>query len=79
MNDPVGVVIAEGRPPMLLLINHRYPRLGAVLSVVSSLAFVAFGVAEHSMLMIVSSALWLALPIVKTAYKRQHGAPQARP
>jgi hypothetical protein len=62
---------------MLLLINHRYPRLGAVLSVLSSVAFIAVGVTEHSMFMIVSSALFLALPLVKTAYKR-HGTPQAR-
>jgi hypothetical protein len=62
---------------MLLLINRRYPRLGAVLSAASSVAFIAVGVAEHSMFMIVSSALFLALPLVKSAYKR-HGAPQAR-
>jgi hypothetical protein len=63
---------------MLFLINHRYPRLGAVLSVISSFVFVAIGVAEHSAFMIVSSAVWLALPLVKTAVKR-HGTPQARP
>jgi hypothetical protein len=61
---------------MLLLINHRYPRLGAVLSVLSSVAFIAVGVAEHSMFMIVSSAVFLALPIVKTC--KRHGAAQAR-
>jgi hypothetical protein len=61
---------------MLFLINHRYPRLGAVLSVLSSVAFIALGVHEHSMLMIVSSAVFLALPLVKTVAK--HRAPQAR-
>jgi hypothetical protein len=64
---------------MLLLINRRYPRLGAVLSVLSSVAFIALGVAEHSMFLIVTSAVFLALPIVKTARKRQDGTPQARP
>jgi hypothetical protein len=55
---------------MLFLINHRYPRLGAVLSVVSSVVFVAIGVAEHSAFMIASSAVWLALPLARTAAKR---------
>jgi hypothetical protein len=54
---------------MLLLINHYWPRLGAVL--------IAAGVACHSMFMIVSSAVFLALPLVKTACKR-HGTPQVR-
>ena len=62
---------------MLLLISHRYPRLGAVLSVLSSVVFIAIGVAEHSMFMIVSSAAFLALPLVKTVAKR-HGSAQAR-
>jgi hypothetical protein len=64
---------------MLLLINHRYPRLGAVLSVISSVAFLALGVAEHSAFMMVFSAASVALPLFKTVYKRQHGTPQARP
>jgi hypothetical protein len=63
---------------MLFLINHRYPRLGAVLSVVSSVVCVAIGVAEHSAFMIATSAAWLALPLAKTAVKRC-GTPQARP
>jgi hypothetical protein len=62
---------------MLLLINHRYPRLGAVLGVISSVAFIALGVAEHSKSMIAFSAVSLALPLVKTACKR-HGTSQAR-
>ena len=62
---------------MLLLINHYWPRLGAVLSVLSSLAFIAAGVAAHSVFMIVSSAAFLALPLVKTACKR-HGTTQVR-
>jgi hypothetical protein len=62
---------------MLLLVNHYWPRLGAVLSVLSSLALIAVGVAGHSVFMIVSSAVFLALPLVKTACKRR-SAPQAR-
>jgi hypothetical protein len=64
---------------MLLLINRRYPRLGTVLSVLSSAAFIALGVCEHSMFLIVTSALFLALPIVKTARQHQNSTPQARP
>jgi hypothetical protein len=64
---------------MLFLVNRRYPRLGAVLSVLSSVAFVALGVAEHSMFMMFSSAVFLALPLVKAARKHQAGAPQERP
>jgi hypothetical protein len=63
---------------MLFLINRRYPRLGAVLSVLSSVAFIALGVAEHSMFLLATSALFLALPIVRTAAKR-HATPQGRP
>jgi len=62
---------------MLLLINHRYPRLGTVLSVLSSVAFIAVGVRDHSMFLIVSSAAFLALPLIKTVGKR-HASAQAR-
>jgi len=62
---------------MLLLINHRYPTLGAVLSALSSVAFIAYGIADHSTLIIVSSVLFLALPIVKTIYKHRQDTAQA--
>ena len=64
---------------MLLLINRRYPVLGAVLSVISNVAFIAFGVAVHSALIVVTSALFLALPIARTAHNRRRSTPQARP
>jgi hypothetical protein len=63
---------------MLFLIRHRYPRLGAVLSVLSSVVFLALGIADQSVFMIASSALFLALPLFKTLSKR-HDAPRARP
>jgi hypothetical protein len=63
---------------MLLLINHRYPRLGSVLSVISSVVFIALGVAGHSVFMIAFSAVSLALPLVKTAVKRQQGTARVR-
>ncbi len=62
---------------MLFLIRHRYPRLGAVLGVLSSVAFIAYGVYDHSAFMIVSSAAFLALPLVQ-AYAKRHGAGPAR-
>lgn len=57
---------------MLFLLRHRYPRLGAVLS---SLAFVAWGLAEHSTFMVVSSAVFLVLPLAQTAAKRRGLSP----
>ena len=63
---------------MLLLINYRYPRIGSVLSVISGVVFIALGVAGHSAFMIAFSAVSLALPLVKTAVKRQQGTPRAR-
>jgi hypothetical protein len=63
---------------MLFLIRHRYPRLGAVLSVLSSVAFIALGLAEHSTFMIVSSVVFLVLPLVQAAAKRRGSTPQVR-
>ncbi len=62
---------------MLLLINHRYPVLGAVLSAISNVVFLALGLAEHSALMIVLSAPFLALSVVQFARRRRHSTPQA--
>ena len=77
MNGPVGAVIAKGSPVMLFLISHRYPVLGAVLSAISNIVFLALGLAEHSAFLIVMSAPFLALSIVQFA-RRRH-TPQARP
>jgi uncharacterized membrane protein len=63
---------------MLFLINHRYPVLGAVLSALSNIVFLALGLAEHSTLLIVMSAPFLALSVVQFAYRRRHGISQAR-
>jgi uncharacterized membrane protein len=77
MNGPVGAVIAKGSPVMLFLISHRYPVLGAVLSAISNIVFLALGLAEHSAFLIVMSAPFLALSIVQFA-RRRHHTPQAR-
>jgi uncharacterized membrane protein len=64
---------------MLFLIRHRYPLLGAVLSAISNVVFLALGLAEHSTLLIVMSAPFLALSIVQFIHRRRHHTPQARP
>jgi uncharacterized membrane protein len=63
---------------MLFLIRHRYPVLGAVLSAISNVVFLALGLAEHSTLLIVMSAPFLALSIVQFAHHRRHSTPQIR-
>ena len=62
---------------MLFLINRRHPVLGAVLSAISNVVFLALGLVEHSTLLIVMSAPFLALSIVQFARHRHH-TPQAR-
>ncbi len=61
---------------MLFLINRRYPVLGAVLSAISNVVFLAIGFAEHSTLMIVMSAPFLALSVVQFAHRRRRSTPQ---
>jgi uncharacterized membrane protein len=63
---------------MLFLVNHRYPVLGAVLSALSNIVFLVLGIAEHSTLLIVMSAPFLALPVVQFTYRRRQGTRQAR-
>jgi len=57
---------------MLFLIKNRYPVLGAVLSAISNVVFLALGLAEHSTLLIVMSAPFLALSVVQFTYRRRH-------
>jgi hypothetical protein len=63
---------------MLLLIIRRWPRTGAALSVLTNIAFVAAGVAIHSMVTVLASAAFLALSVGKSA-RRFRGTRQARP
>jgi uncharacterized membrane protein len=62
---------------MLFLVKSRYPVFGAVLSALSNVVFLALGVAEHSTLLIVMSAPFLALSIVQFTYRRRHHTPEA--
>jgi uncharacterized membrane protein len=61
---------------MLFLVRHRYPVLGVVLSALSNVVFLALGIAEHSTLLIVMSAPFLALSIVQFTHRRRHANPQ---
>jgi uncharacterized membrane protein len=63
---------------MLLLINHRYPVLGSVLSALSSVLFIAIGIHTHHSGLIVFSAAGIALSAVQFTYRRQRGAAAAR-
>jgi hypothetical protein len=63
---------------MLFLIKNRYPVLGAVLGAISNVVFLALGLAEHSTLLNVMSAPFLALSIVQFAHRRRHDTPQIR-
>jgi hypothetical protein len=64
---------------MLLLINRRYPVLGAILGAIASLAFIAIGVTSAHPLMIVMGAVSLALSAVRMAHRFQPHTSQARP
>ncbi|MGD0607885.1 MAG: hypothetical protein ABSA53_30400 [Streptosporangiaceae bacterium] len=64
---------------MLFVINHRYPVLGAVLSALANVVFLALGLVDHSTLLIVMSAPFLALSVVQFVYRRRRSTPSARP
>lgn len=57
---------------MLFLIKHRYPVLGAILSALSNIPFLVLGIMEHSTLLILFSAPFLALSVVQFTYRRRH-------
>jgi hypothetical protein len=62
---------------MLLLISHRYPRLGAVLSATSSVVFLALGLATHHQLLVMISAAGIALSAAQFTVRHRRAA-QAR-
>jgi uncharacterized membrane protein len=57
---------------MLLLINHRYPILGSVLSALSSVVFIAIGLHTHHSGLVIFSVAGIALSIVQFTYRRRH-------
>jgi hypothetical protein len=63
---------------MLLLINHRYPRLGAVLSALSSVVFLVIGMQTHHSWLVAMSAFGIALSALQfTVRYRRAATPQA--
>jgi hypothetical protein len=74
MNEPATTGRSERKPAMLFLIKNRYPVLGAILSALSNVVFLALGIVDHSTFMILMSAPFLALSVVQFMYRRQHPA-----
>jgi len=62
---------------MLLLISHRYPRLGAVLSALTSVVFLLIGLDTHHTFLIAMSVAGIALSGYQLTV-RHHRATQAR-
>ncbi len=56
---------------MLLLINHRYPALGAVLGVIAAVTFIAIGVATDRSTLVVMGAFSIVLSIARTTQRRR--------
>jgi hypothetical protein len=63
---------------MLLLINHRYPVLGSVLSALSSVVFIVIGLHTHNFSFVVFSAVGIALSVVQFTYRRRHPTANAQ-
>jgi hypothetical protein len=61
---------------MLLLINHRYPRLGAVLSALSSVIFLLIGLDTHHTWLIAMSVFGIALSAVQFSVRYRRAATQ---
>jgi hypothetical protein len=62
---------------MLLLISHRYPQLGAILSALSSVVFLAIGVETHHTLLVAMSIAGIALSTVQLVARHRRTAHQA--
>jgi hypothetical protein len=61
---------------MILAISHRYPRLGAILSVISNIAYLAYGVAIANRFLVITGIGWLALSIVQTVVRHRRAVTQ---
>jgi uncharacterized membrane protein len=59
---------------MLLLINHRYPILGSILSALSSVVFIVIGLHTHHTGLVIFSVAGIALSVVQFTYRRHHTA-----
>jgi hypothetical protein len=62
---------------MLLLINHRYPRLGAVLSALSSVVFLVIGIQTHHTWLVAMSVFGIALSALQFTVRYRRAATTA--
>ncbi|MFY9927571.1 MAG: hypothetical protein WAK82_06165 [Streptosporangiaceae bacterium] len=62
---------------MLLLISHSYPRLGAVLSALSSVVFLIIGVGTGHTWLIEFSAAGIALSVLQFVVRNRRAVSQA--
>jgi hypothetical protein len=56
---------------MIFVINRRYPTLGAILSFISNLAFIAYGVATANQMMVILGVPFLALSVVQAVVRHR--------
>jgi hypothetical protein len=59
---------------MLLLINRRYPVLGAVLGFIAAVAFILYGVHFHEHIVVIMGIVSLVLAVVRGGAKRHQQA-----
>jgi hypothetical protein len=60
---------------MLLLINRRYPALGAVLGVIAAATFIVIGVAAKQPAPVVMGVISLAISIARAGRRRRSDIP----
>jgi hypothetical protein len=62
---------------MLLLINRRYPALGAVLSVIAAVGFMTIGVVTAQWAVVAMGVLSVVISIARTGHRRCSDVAQA--
>jgi uncharacterized membrane protein len=62
---------------MLLLINRRYPALGAVLSVIAAVGFMTIGVVTSQWAVVAMGVLSVVISIARTGHRRRSDVAQA--
>jgi hypothetical protein len=62
---------------MLLLINRRYPALGAVLSMIAAVAFITIGVVTAQWAVVAMGVLSVVISIARAGHRRRSDLTQA--
>jgi hypothetical protein len=62
---------------MLLLINRRYPALGAALGAIAAVTFIVVGVAARQPVSVVMGVISLAISIARAGRRRRSHLPLA--